>query len=182
MVLKPFKSPTRPRGGEAVATPPRTPTGRRRVATTEEPTTPLRSLLTPNAKRQRIQTPGSANAGAQRLVQERAQVLREVARVREEIALLERARALQTKGDPAVVGALISKWQVACAAASDDLFALLQPAMEAQRQAAMADRLFGSAWASTEDDRRAAPNGEPDDTPIDVGFMLTQFGIDVDLF
>ncbi|KAJ1664752.1 hypothetical protein IW140_002973 [Coemansia sp. RSA 1813] len=140
---------------------------------------------------------GSGSKETQKLVQEKTQLMRQVARIKEEIALIERARVLETKNEAKVVGALIAKWQVACSTASDDLFELLKPAMEAQRQAAVAERMFGSAWGNTDDDRAALPReqasgsdqSEEDDGPaddpdadIDVPYMLKQFGIDAELF
>ncbi|KAJ1798307.1 hypothetical protein LPJ59_002584 [Coemansia sp. RSA 2399] len=207
MVLKPFKSPTR----QQTAPPspqrePRTPTIRKRPAAEEKPTTPLRSLLAQNSKRRRSQPPdvtrtplsktrplvlsmsaSGSNKEMQRLVQEKTQLMRQVARVKEELALLERAHVLESKNEAAVVGALIAKWQVACSAASDDLFELLKPAMEAQRQAAATERMFGSAWGATDDRHNGAvQSGEgdqnEDDADIDVAYMLRQLGIDAELF
>ncbi|KAJ2391147.1 hypothetical protein GGI23_005476 [Coemansia sp. RSA 2559] len=108
---------------------PTTPTIRKRPPAEGNPTTPLRSLLAQRSKRRRSQPPdvtrtpqsktlssmlampaSGSNKEMQRLAQEKTQLMRQVARVKEELALLERAQALESKNEAAVVGALIAKW------------------------------------------------------------------------
>ncbi|KAJ1949420.1 hypothetical protein FBU59_001151 [Linderina macrospora] len=144
-------------------TPTRTP--RRALRTPQTGNTSLRSVLSksPMAPRFTIH-----DKETQRLLQEKARLQKELLETREQVAMLERAHLLVTKGDAETVDGLVRKWQAACAAASEDLFEVLRPMMEAQRQT---DAL--SAEAAT------APNSEED---IDVAYMLRRLGIDPDLF
>ncbi|KAJ2886304.1 hypothetical protein GGI21_005217 [Coemansia aciculifera] len=117
------------------------------------------------------------------LVQEKNALQRKVADAKEEVALLERAVTLGEKKEAEVVGALISKWQVACSAASDDLFELLKPMMEAQR---LADQMgFGGnpfADDKPQQIKDKAKDEEQPDEDIDIPYMLKRFGIDPELF
>ncbi|KAJ2824740.1 hypothetical protein IWW50_003187 [Coemansia erecta] len=138
------------------------------------------------------------------LVQEKHVVQRQLAEVREETALLERALTLREKDDANVVDALIAKWQIACSAACDDLFALLKPAMEAQRDSAAlglalgfgddkdgtrGGTLNGRNRQQTTDDDDSEDSGDSGSSDseqihedIDIPYMLKQFNIDPELF
>ncbi|KAJ2083057.1 hypothetical protein H4R24_001096 [Coemansia sp. RSA 988] len=232
-LLKPFKSPARATAGTSsseqdanVATTPTRPTLKRTIPSSAPP---LNSLLrnmsqnTPTPKRLRT-TPMTLSARRssgrvtrrvvprdpeiQRLIQEKTGLQKQMAQTKEEIVLLERALTLDAKGDKKAVDALVSKWQIACSAACDELFVFLKPVMEAQREAAALG--FG---ISTEDNRQGYCNigtnsqskerhqrssddddgrnsdensqtvyGNNEEEDIDAVYMLKRFGIDPELF
>ncbi|KAJ2717116.1 hypothetical protein H4R19_000201 [Coemansia spiralis] len=219
---KPFKSPARATAapvaatdGAATVAEPVTPT---RPARTMRPLTPgsappLSRLLarqTPQRKPLLRVPPQSAPAAKRHkpspcdpamlsLAREKGALQRQLAQIRQEVALVERCLALQKKSDKQVVDTLVAKWQTACSRASDDLFELLKPAMEAQRQSAALG--FGpQPFDSPDNSRPAAPHcggdsgdeqqqkeeeaahGDRDDEDIDIPYMLKRFGIDPDLF
>ncbi|KAJ2599558.1 hypothetical protein H4R99_003662 [Coemansia sp. RSA 1722] len=146
------------------------------------------------------------------LIQEKAELQRQLVAIKEERALFERASTLKDKDEAAVVDKLIAKWQIACSSACEDLFDLLKPMMEAQRQATElgfggsgfdsygasgtdiyskvgnADAVTGanSADVDSGDDgsgnRSADDANEPVSEDIDVPYMLRRLGIDPDLF
>ncbi|KAJ1959800.1 hypothetical protein GGI12_004150 [Dipsacomyces acuminosporus] len=175
---------------------------------------------TPASKRKRLRTPCSSIAGSlgkplgsvprlalrdeatQALFQEKSSLQRELNDLKEEVALLERAKALEEKDDAKVVDSLISKWQIACSAACDELFELLKPMMEAQRQASLQG--FGSGFDQGESEdtncfgfgrqklqqqqqqqQQQDENAEQEADQyeeIDIPYMLKRFGIDPELF
>ncbi|KAJ2842778.1 hypothetical protein IWW36_005781, partial [Coemansia brasiliensis] len=108
--------------------------------------------------------------------------------IKEETVLLERAHKLKEKDDAQVVSKLMAKWQIACAAAADDLFVLLKPVMEAHREAqqmGIAGSRFqqesnGQPKAAAECDLQTAEDDGCQE--IDIGYMLKQFNIDTELF
>ncbi|KAJ1732798.1 hypothetical protein LPJ61_001888 [Coemansia biformis] len=156
---------------------------------------PSLPLSAPAAKRTR---PAIRDPETLGLMQEKAGLQRQLARVKEEVALLERCLALSEKGDKQVVDGLVAKWQVACSRACEDLFELLKPVMEAQRASAALG--FGPAGFDDEKsnsgraaepkdegdgagdggDGRSEEGGESED--IDIPYMLKRFGIDPELF
>ncbi|KAJ2775788.1 hypothetical protein IWQ57_000198 [Coemansia nantahalensis] len=227
-LCKPFKSPARATTAAAAAataageaepaaapvTPTR-PSAKRAVVPGSAPP-PLRRVVagrTPQAKRTRVE-PQSAPATKrpklaagdpeiQRLVREQTALQRQAAQIRQEAALVERCLALQKKSDKQVVDALVAKWQIACARACDDLFELLKPAMEAQREAARlgfapqgwsddapaADRPATPQRGGSADEQPESPaahvhdsGGGEEEEEIDIAYMLKRFGIDPDLF
>ncbi|KAJ2835033.1 hypothetical protein GGI24_000103 [Coemansia furcata] len=191
VLAKPFKSPSRvpptPKPASAEASTPAkrpapeslppaarkldlsTPSKRPRIAQTSA-TKPRRL----SARGQQAPRFVCRDEGTLALLRDKARLQRQVAEAKEEVALLERAATLREKNEAEVVDALIGKWQAACAAASDDLFALLKPMMEAQR---VSDQLGCNPFV---DDSAHRPNTDDDD--IDVGYMLRRFGIDAGLF
>ncbi|KAJ2724721.1 hypothetical protein GGI07_001774 [Coemansia sp. Benny D115] len=180
-LCKPFKSPQRtPRPPNEPTTQETTstlPVSRKRRAssptkpetTTPKPQTPLKHLYTPSRRKSRRISNGAgllspqADEETRLLVQEKSKLQKQLVEIKEERALLDRAATLIEKNEAEAVNGLVSKWQVACAAACDDLFDILKPVMEAQRQ---------QASAETED-----VSGD-----IDVAYMLRAFGIDTELF
>lgn len=203
-LTKPFKSPTRgkpstPSGGSNKRSllddsdyspqPPRSPTvpklggGRRRT---------LGATPTRRNKRARLSmgdggtsTLSVRDKATRALLREKTALQSRLSDVKEEIALLERAVTLEAKKEGPVVQGLIGKWQVACSSACDDLFALLKPTMEAQRQADQSG--FGSHGFDDGDDNSKAKQNEEEeveveDEDIDIAYMLKRFGIDPDLF
>ncbi|KAJ1885592.1 hypothetical protein LPJ66_010042 [Kickxella alabastrina] len=127
------------------------------------------------------------------LVQEKSSLQRQLTNIKEERALLERAITLKEKNEAVVVNDLISKWQSACLDACKDLFKLLKPLMEAQRQAdAMGfsqsglngGSVFdqGKSMQQTHDNSGNDADAHQDDEDIDVTYMLKRLGIDPDLF
>ncbi|KAJ1742849.1 hypothetical protein LPJ68_001551 [Coemansia sp. RSA 1086] len=151
-------------------------------------------LSTPLSKRPRLATPASCrkpskdhrlaisrDSAVNALLQEKQALQQQLAQLKEETVLLERACNLKEKDDAQVVSKLMAKWQIACAAAADDLFVLLKPMMEAHRDA----QQMGMAGSQSEQDRAAeqdlqAAEGESQD--ISLAYMLKQFNIDTDLF
>ncbi|KAI9504485.1 hypothetical protein GGI25_005455 [Coemansia spiralis] len=221
LLMKPFKSPKKqeqptspsaslaspaPPAPPASPAPPAPPAGHKRPA--PETTTPLRSLL--QSKKRRSATPHSSlgkrppslvslrDEQTQRLAQEKTSLQRQLAQTKEEIALIERASALVAKNEAVVVDALVAKWQIACASACEDLFELLKPVMEAQRQAAE----MGGGWGSghVPDEKKSSAGGDDAsdasdddgssvhsadgvlDGDINTPYMLRQFGIAPGLF
>ncbi|KAJ2803999.1 hypothetical protein H4R20_002673 [Coemansia guatemalensis] len=234
-LLKPFKSPSRVPAATAtspseqdtnVATTPTRPALKRAVPSSAPP---LNSLLrntpqsTPVSKRLRT-TPMSLSARRssgrvtrrlaprdpeiQRLMQEKTGLQKQMAQIKEEIVLLERALTLDAKGDKRAVDELVSKWQIACSAACDELFVFLKPVMEAQREAAAlgfgpstGDNSQGYCDADSQRKERHQQSGDDDDSSnndessqtvcgnneeeeeeIDAVYMLKRFGIDPELF
>ncbi|KAJ2750184.1 hypothetical protein GGI19_005252 [Coemansia pectinata] len=115
------------------------------------------------------------------LLQEKNSLQRQVAEAKEEVALLERALTLDEKKEADVVNGLIDKWQTACSSASDELFDLLKPMMEAQRQA---DQMGfgGNPFADDSAQQPKRDTDEAEDEDIDIPYMLKRFGIDPELF
>ncbi|KAJ2745180.1 hypothetical protein GGI20_002362 [Coemansia sp. BCRC 34301] len=213
VLAKPFKSPSRvqPRvdaEGDSVAATP-TPATRKRTLPSSVPPLPRKlDFGTPPAKRPRMpQTSAASNKRRQprrlsgapprfvcrdeatlALMQKRSALQRQIAEAKEEVALLERAVTLSEKREAVVVGALIGKWQVACSSASDDLYELLKPMMEAQR---LADQMGFGGNPFANDDAQSQPkkdneDGDDDDKTgdddIDIPYMLRRLGIDPELF
>ncbi|KAJ1803091.1 hypothetical protein LPJ56_007043 [Coemansia sp. RSA 2599] len=213
---------------------PSTPSPSRSTRVSTNPVkTPLKAPVrteanSPTSKRLRT-TPLSANAGRGRrrsrlsglaaptdeatrlLIQEKAELQRQLVAIKEEKTLLERAALLGGKDEAAAVDRLIVKWQIACSSASEDLFDLLKPVMEAQRQAT--DAGFGSAGfddrgangndirgaasenqlasasstdVASDDDGPGSKQTEATDDPgsedLDIPYMLKRLGIDPELF
>ncbi|KAJ2003584.1 hypothetical protein H4R26_002995 [Coemansia thaxteri] len=206
MLTKPFKSPAR-KHPTRVADTSSTPTGasqkKRPAPPPDTEPLPLRKLTvgtpTPSNKRQRLpQTTGISakrqprklsvrglpprfslrDEEALALVQEKNGVLRELAKAKEEVALLERALTLSEKKEASVVNGLIAKWQIACSAASNNLFDLLKPMMEAQRQASQLGFDYGDPGGRGSESEAAAAADED----IDIPYMLRRLGIDPELF
>ncbi|KAJ1954671.1 hypothetical protein EC988_002305 [Linderina pennispora] len=177
-LAKPFKSPrklpptpAKEPAGECQTPPPK----KRRLSppptsTPKTPTrTPRRALRTPQTGSASLRSVLSRSPMAPRfaindketleLLQEKARLQKELLEMREQVAMLERAHLLTEKGNAETVDGLVEKWQAACAAASEDLFAVLKPMMEEQRQTAGAEN-----------------------TDIDIAYMLRRLGIDPGLF
>ncbi|KAJ1723135.1 hypothetical protein LPJ53_002499 [Coemansia erecta] len=200
---KPFKSPKKDAADPAgVSTPPRKAHTKSVLSTPKTPKALSSSL--PPKKRLRTATPirtatsprsrpllFSTDTETRALIQERASLQRQIKDAKAENSLLERAATLKEKDEIAAVDKLIAKWQIACASACDDLFELLKPVMDAQRQSA--ELGFGGSGF---DDRPLNPpaktgSGEDgsgsDDTDdmsgdIDIQYMLKHLGIDPELF
>ncbi|PIA18605.1 hypothetical protein COEREDRAFT_6314 [Coemansia reversa NRRL 1564] len=230
-LLKPFKSPSRLTAGissseqDVNITTPTRPTLKRNLPSSAPP---LKSLLrhtpqgSPTPKRLRT-TPMALSARrssgkvtrrlaprdpeVQRLMQEKTGLQKQMAQTKEEIALLERALTLNAKGDKRAVDDLVSKWQIACSAACDELFVLLKPVMEAQREAAAlgfgpstednnqgycdADIQRKEQRQQSSEEEESSNNDEGSQTvcrnndeeeEIDSVYMLKRFGIDPELF
>ncbi|KAJ2320578.1 hypothetical protein H4R23_001184 [Coemansia sp. Cherry 401B] len=211
-LMKPFKSPAR--ASASTTDPVSTPTRpvRKRPAPGSAP--PLSTHLTVTPKRPRTQSirrlsscksvprsPATArDPEIHALMQEKADVQRQLSAAKEERVVVERALALQTKDDAHTVDALIAKWQIACSAACEELFALLKPAMEAQREAAALGLRLGfdeeqnskakppgseyQSRHSAVGNEASGASGDNDNSheEIDIPYMLKQFNIDPDLF
>ncbi|KAJ2276685.1 hypothetical protein J3F81_001276 [Coemansia sp. RSA 371] len=175
---KPFKSPARVT--TAVSTPSRP---HRPVPKTAPPALRLTQTSTPPSKRMRT-TPRSiqhtpikltTDPDLHDLVLQKSKLTKQLTEAREQTTLLERAIALQSTNNAQVVDALVDKWQTACAAACEDLFVLLKPVMQSQRD--MDQGLENERASSSDEDDES---NESDD--IDIPFMLKQFNIDPSLF
>ncbi|KAJ2485581.1 hypothetical protein IWW37_005902 [Coemansia sp. RSA 2050] len=118
--------------------------------------------------------------GTLALVQEKNSLQRQVAETKEEAALLKRALTLGAKKEAEVVDGLISKWQAACSLASEELFALLKPMMEAQRLSGQMG--FGGNPFASDSTQQPKSNTDEEDEDIDIAYMLKRFGIDPELF
>ncbi|KAJ2501713.1 hypothetical protein GGH96_001677 [Coemansia sp. RSA 1972] len=173
---KPFKSPSRVTTAE-VSTPSRPHIDK--LPKTAPPAIRLQNqTCTPPAKRMRttprsIRTPLklTTDPDLHDLVLQKSKLTKCLTEAREQTTLLERAIALQSTNNAHVVDALIEKWQTACVAACEDLFVLLKPVMQSQRD--MAQQGLESASSEGSDE-------ESDE--CDIPFMLKQFNIDPALF
>ncbi|KAJ2072879.1 hypothetical protein GGH13_002387 [Coemansia sp. S155-1] len=117
--------------------------------------------------------------GTLALLQEKSSLQRQLVKVKEEVALLERALTLDEKKEADVVNGLIDKWQTACSSAADDLFELLKPMMEAQRQA---DQMGFGGNPFVNDNIQPKLDTDEEAEDIDLPYMLKRFGIDPELF
>ncbi|KAJ1844020.1 hypothetical protein LPJ73_005299 [Coemansia sp. RSA 2703] len=200
---KPFKSPKKDASASIdVGTPPRKAHTKSVLTTLKTPNTVPSSL--PSKKRLRTATPTrittspksrpllfSTDAETKALINERTLLQRQIKDAKAANSLIERAATLKEKDEIKAVDKLIAKWQIACASACDDLFELLKPVMEAQRQSAKLG--FGSSGfddrplyssANTGSNRDGSGSNESDDMSgdIDVPYMLKHLGIDPELF
>ncbi|KAJ2449138.1 hypothetical protein EV183_005057 [Coemansia sp. RSA 2336] len=192
---KPFKSPARKAAHTETGSGDKADTlctpslQRKRPVPSSAP--PFR-LSTPLSKRPRV-TPRSSrkpndhrlavsrDSTVHALLQEKQSLQQQLTQLKEETVLLERAQKLKEKDDAQVVGKLMAKWQIACAAAADDLFVLLKPMMEAHRDA----QQLGMAGSQSEQNRSAGQDGqaaEDESQDISLAYMLKLFDIDTDLF
>ncbi|KAJ2442576.1 hypothetical protein IWW46_002968 [Coemansia sp. RSA 2440] len=175
---KPFKSPARVT--TAVSTPSQP---HRSVPKTAPPTLRLTQTSTPPSKRMRT-TPRSiqhtpikltTDPDLHDLVLQKSKLTKQLTEARGQTTLLERAIALQSTNNAQVVDALVDKWQTACAAACEDLFVLLKPVMQSQRD--MDQGLENERASSSDEDDESDKSDD-----IDIPFMLKQFNIDPSLF
>ncbi|KAJ1856216.1 hypothetical protein GGH12_002695 [Coemansia sp. RSA 1822] len=172
---KPFKSPMRVT--PQLSTPSRPHTD---SLPKTAPVIRLNQTCTPPSKRLRttprskIRTPRLTDPDLHSLVLQKSKLLKQLTEAQEQTTQLERAIALQTSNNAQVVDALIEKWQTACVAACEDLFVLLKPVMQSQRDM---DQGLESTHSSSVDES----DGESE-CDIDIPFMLRQFNIDPALF
>ncbi|KAJ2480261.1 hypothetical protein IWW56_002565 [Coemansia sp. RSA 2131] len=183
---KPFKSPMRvaPQLSTPQLSTPQLSTPSRPHTDSLPKTAPvirLNQTCTPPSKRLRttprskIRTPKLTDPDLHSLVLQKSKLLKQLTEAREQTTQLERAIALQTSNNARVVDALIEKWQTACVAACEDLFVLLKPVMQSQRDM---DQGLESTQSSSVDEESDGKS----ECDIDIPFMLRQFNIDPALF
>ncbi|KAJ2340160.1 hypothetical protein GGH91_004255, partial [Coemansia sp. RSA 2671] len=209
VLAKPFKSPSRapptPKPdaeADAEASTP-TQTKRKRLAPSSLPPAARRlDLATPLSSNKRLRIPQTTavsskktrrlsarglpprfvcrDEGTLALLQEKNGLQRQVAEAKEEVALLERALTLGEKKEAEVVDGLIGKWQAACSSASEELFELLKPMMQAQR---LSDQMgFGGNPFASDSTQQPKRNPDDEEEDIDIAYMLKRFGIDPEIF